>query len=113
MEMQKRKTKKKEFIKCIIVGDGFVGKTCLIISYAKNEFPREFIPKVYDPFSTNLMFDGKKVNIELCDTLSQDSSFSYKSDSFNLNRYIRIKNSSKFPTFLDVVVSSIKNLIYF
>uniref|UniRef100_A0A3B3Q3I6 Ras homolog family member J n=1 Tax=Paramormyrops kingsleyae TaxID=1676925 RepID=A0A3B3Q3I6_9TELE len=62
----------KKMLKCVVVGDGAVGKTCLLMSYANDAFPEEYVPTVFDHYAVNVTVSGKQHLLGLYDTAGQE-----------------------------------------
>uniref|UniRef100_A0A5S6QYL1 Rho-related GTP-binding protein RhoU n=1 Tax=Trichuris muris TaxID=70415 RepID=A0A5S6QYL1_TRIMR len=59
-------------IKCVLVGDGAVGKTSLIVSYTTNGYPQEYVPTAFDNYSVLVTVNERPVRLQLCDTAGQE-----------------------------------------
>ena len=60
-------------IKLVVVGDGAVGKTCLLVVFAKGKFPEEYVPTVFENYTKVVqMKDGTNMSLDLWDTAGQE-----------------------------------------
>ncbi|CAK8680481.1 cell division control protein 42 homolog [Clavelina lepadiformis] len=59
-------------LKCVLLGDGAVGKTSLIVSYTTNGYPTEYVPTAFDNYSVRINVDGQPTRLQMCDTAGQD-----------------------------------------
>eukprot|EP01117_Protostelium_nocturnum_P017477 TRINITY_DN710_c1_g1_i1.p1 TRINITY_DN710_c1_g1~~TRINITY_DN710_c1_g1_i1.p1 ORF type:complete len:185 (-),score=55.84 TRINITY_DN710_c1_g1_i1:226-780(-) len=62
----------KKSIKLVVIGDGAVGKTCLLISYAQKTFPKDYVPTVFDNYAVDITVGSQDIEFSLWDTAGQE-----------------------------------------
>ncbi|WPK23057.1 hypothetical protein PUMCH_000281 [Australozyma saopauloensis] len=60
-------------MKIVVVGDGGCGKTCLLVSYAQQQFPEVYVPTIFENYVTTVRSpQGKLIDLALWDTAGQE-----------------------------------------
>ncbi|KAN0034352.1 hypothetical protein ACTFIV_000855 [Dictyostelium citrinum] len=92
-------------IKCVVIGDSYVGKTCLLISYITNNFPSEYIPTIIDNHTMeHNVGSEEKVILELWDSASQSE--------YNLLRPKNYQNANIFLICFSIISNSSFNNVF-
>ncbi|XP_038155107.1 rho-related GTP-binding protein RhoG-like isoform X1 [Cyprinodon tularosa] len=59
-------------IKCVLVGDGGVGKTFLLVAYATSVFKGKYLSAQFDNYTGDISVDGHTVTLKLLDTAGRE-----------------------------------------
>jgi len=82
-------------IKVVVVGDGAVGKTTFLFSFAMDCVPSEYVPTTFDNYSAQYELEGRSIALGLWDTAGQSD--------FAKMRPISYKQTDVYLVFFSVV----------
>lgn len=58
-------------VRCTLIGDGMVGKTCLAKVFSDKTFPDQYVATVQDSYSGQAWFGGDQYNISITDSAGE------------------------------------------
>lgn len=61
-----------DLVKLVLVGDGAVGKTAALLSFALGKLPGEYVPTVFDNYTVDVPVAEDNVKLALFDTAGQE-----------------------------------------
>lgn len=88
-------------VKLVVVGDGAVGKTTLLMRYRENKFPTKYIPTVFENYYKQVVYKDIHVNFGLWDTAGQEEYDRLRSLSYHDTDIVLVVFSIDQPTSLD------------
>lgn len=88
-------------VKLVVVGDGAVGKTTLLMRYREDKFPKNYVPTVFENYYVNQEYKGIKVNLGLWDTAGQEEYDRLRALSYPDTEIVLVVFSIDQPTSLE------------
>ncbi|XP_048522326.1 rho-related GTP-binding protein RhoA-A-like [Dendroctonus ponderosae] len=89
--------------KIVVVGDGGIGKTCLLTVFATNEFPEKHLPTIFDTYVKDIFVDEKPFSLVLSDTAGEEDYDRLRPLSYSKTDLVLICYSIDNPVSLDNV----------
>jgi len=82
--MADKQSRHHHHVKLLVVGDGAVGKTCLVISYTRGEqfVPREHVTTLFEQVDHIERVDGLEIAVSLNDTAGQEEHLALTESAF-------------------------------
>ena len=90
--------------KCVIVGDGGVGKTCMLVSYKYNNFPHEYVPTVFENYTVSVTSGRDTCQLRLFDTAGQEDFDRLRPLSYSSTDVVLICFSVVMPSSLENIL---------
>lgn len=99
-------------LKLVVVGDGAVGKTCLLVVYVRGDFPQSYVPTVFENYTAKVMVANQQHTIQLWDTAGQEDLCNIRQLSYaNTDVFIicfSIDNRTSFDNVRNVWIPELK-----
>jgi small GTP-binding protein len=69
-------------VKLVVIGNAAVGKTCMLWVYSKGTFPTEYMPTVFENYTTKEKVNDEEIAVQLWDTAGQEDLDSIRTLSY-------------------------------
>ncbi len=69
-------------LKCVLVGDGAMGKRCMVERFTTGAFPNDYIPTVFENYTLDISYKDKCLSLQLWLTAGQEEYERFRSLSY-------------------------------